>query len=318
MSLSIKDLGNKLSNKLKTSFITNVKDNLSFIKTNLMSLDIALGEGIPFKHLTEIYGRSGSGKSSLALQIIAAAQQQGHDVLYIDSEHMFDFTYAKKLGINEDKLIVMFPSSADQIMDFVPNLLEEVRVPLIVIDTICGVVPQTELSRDFTESYRSLQGQFWIQAIPKLLTIARKHNSAIVTLNQVRDQIGTTKKVPTNVGSVASRAILRCQTESVGSLVDEGISVGERILLSIRKNLLGRSNQATEVDLYYDTGFSVEADLLEIAVRYNVVERKGSWHYFEDIRLGQGKAACIEILCTDKNLFEKIKESTYRRLKWKY
>jgi recombination protein RecA len=308
MGLSTTNIYNKLSNNLKSSILSNVRETLSFIKTDLVSLDIILGGGIPRKHVTEVYGMSGTGKSSLALQIIAAAHRQGHDVLYIDSEHMFDFTYVKKLGINEDKLIVMFPTSADQIMDFVPNLLAEVHVPLVVIDTVCSSLPQVELDRDFTESYKSLQGRFWAQAIPKLLTSAREHNTAMILLNQVRDHIGTTKKIPTNIGSVASRSTLRLKTESVGMIEDEGITLGERILVRINKNLLGRSNQAIELDMYYDSGFSIESDLIEVGLQKNIISRRGTWYYFNEELLGQGKSGCIERLISDKVLLEQIKE----------
>jgi len=308
MSLSTSNIYNKLSNNLKSSILSNVKKTLSFIKTDLVSLDIILGGGIPRKHVTEVYGMSGTGKSSLAIQLIAAAHRQGHDVLYIDTEHMFDFTYVKKLGINEDKLIVMFPTSADQIMDFVPDLLAEVQVPLVVIDTVCSALPQAELNRDFTESYKSLQGRFWAQAIPKLLTSAREYNTAIVLLNQVRDYIGTTKKIATNIGTIASRSTIRLKTESVGMIKDEGITLGERILVSINKNLLGRSNQAIELDLYYDSGFSVESDLIEVGIQKGIIRRSGTWYYFNEEMLGQGKYGCIQRLIKDKILLEQIKE----------
>ena len=306
MPIHLQELTDTYLTEYEAVFIGKEVKAVSRLPTGILQLDAILLGGLPRKHLTEVYGMTSSGRTSLALQLIKETQRQGHTCLYIDTEHSFDASYAEKIGINTSNLLVHFPLIADQIVSTIPEIVKDAHIDLVIIDTICGALPKSELERDLDKSNRSVAGPFWVQEVPKLLLAARKHDFGLVVINQVRDHIGTTSKIPTNIASIASNASLQLQLSSVKTITNEGINLGQRILVDIKKNLLGPKIEKAEVDLFYGTGFSVESNLIEMAIVYGVLERRGSWFAFNRNNIAQGKPALIKLLRDDPDLFQSL------------
>jgi len=276
-----------------------VKD-VAVISTGSLGLDIALGiGGVPRGRVIEIYGPEASGKTTLALQIVAEAMKQGGMAAFIDAEHALDLGYAKKLGVKTDDLLVSQPDHGEQALEIGETLVRSGAIDVLVIDSVAALVPKAEIEGEMGDSHMGLQARLMSQALRKLTaTIARSH-TVVIFINQIRMKIGVMFGNPeTTTGGNALKfyASVRMDIRRIGALKDGDNIVGGRTRVKVVKNKMAPPFKEAEFDILYGTGISRDGEIVDIGSEMGIVEKSGAWYSFGGERIGQGREAAKQFL----------------------
>ena len=276
-----------------------VKD-IAVISTGSLGLDIALGiGGVPRGRVIEIYGPEASGKTTLALQIVAEAMKQGGMAAFIDAEHALDLGYAKKLGVKTDDLLVSQPDHGEQALEIGETLVRSGAIDVLVIDSVAALVPKAEIEGEMGDSHMGLQARLMSQALRKLTaTIARSH-TVVIFINQIRMKIGVMFGNPeTTTGGNALKfyASVRMDIRRIGALKDGDNIIGGRTRVKVVKNKMAPPFKEAEFDILYGTGISRDGEIVDIGSEMGIVEKSGAWYSFGGERIGQGREAAKQFL----------------------
>jgi recombination protein RecA len=289
------------------------------ISTGALTLDLALGiGGIPRGRIVEIYGPEGSGKTTLALHIIANAQKNGGTAVFIDAEHALDPIYAKRLGVDVDNLYISQPDYGEQALEIAEELSKSGAVDVIVVDSVAALVPKAELDGEIGDSFMGLQARLMSQALRKLTGIASKTGTAIIFLNQLREKVGITFGNPevTPGGRAlkffASARIELRKSENIGGSGDA--SEGAVIKAKIVKNKLAPPFRTATFDLYFGKGISWTSSVVDAALIAGVIQKSGSWYSYNDVRLGQGKENAVSFLEEHPEVLAEIESEVRKSL----
>src|SRR5437868_10491376 len=294
-----------------------VADVLS-ISTTSLSLDAAIGiGGVPRGRVIEIYGPEASGKTTLALHIVAEAQKAGGVAAYIDSEHAMDAEYAGKLGVNIDELLISQPDSGEQALEIAEALVRSAGVDVIVIDSVAALVPRAELDGEMGDSLPGLQARLMSQALRKLTAVVASTNTSLIFINQIREKIGVMFGSPeTTSGGRALKfySSLRLDIRRIGAIKDGDRVVGNRTKVKVAKNKVAPPFREAEFDIMYGEGISKEGDLLDLATNNRVVEKSGAWFSYKGERLGQGRENSKQTLKENPEVLRRIETDVKRAL----
>ncbi|MCM8786270.1 MAG: recombinase RecA [Candidatus Omnitrophica bacterium] len=287
------------------------------IPTGAISLDIALGVGgIPRGRITEIFGQEASGKTTLALQILAQAQKQGGSVAFIDAEHALDPNYAKALGVNIEDMLVSQPDTGEQALEIAEALIRSNAIDVVVIDSVAALVPRAELEGEMGDSVMGLQARLMSQALRKLTGYISKSKTAAIFINQVREKIGVFFGNPeTTPGGRALKfyASVRLEVRRIDSIKKGNDIIGNRIKVKVVKNKVAPPFKETELDIYYGQGINKESSLIEACLNYGIFEKKGSYFSYEGKTIGQGIENIIENLKKNPNLYKELEKKIKER-----
>ncbi len=288
------------------------------ISTTSLSLDAAVGVGgVPRGRICEIYGPESSGKTTLALHIVAEAQKAGGVAAYIDAEHAMDADYAGKLGVNIDDLLISQPDSGEQALEIAEALVRSNGVDVIVVDSVAALVPRAELDGEMGDSLPGLQARLMSQALRKLTAIVAQSNTCFIFINQIREKIGVMFGSPeTTTGGRALKfyASLRLDIRRIGAIKDGDRVVGNRTKVKVAKNKVAPPFREAEFDIMYGEGISREGDLLDLASNNRVVEKSGAWFSYKGERLGQGRENAKQTLKDNPEVLKRIENDVRRAL----
>jgi recombination protein RecA len=287
-------------------------EEVGSISTGCLSIDAAIGVGgMPRGRIVEIYGPESSGKTTLALQVVASAQALGGIAAFIDAEHAMDPVYAEKLGVNVDDLLISQPDSGEQALEIAETLVRSNSVDVIVIDSVAALVPRAELDGDMGDSHMGLQARLMSQALRKLTGIVSSSNTCFIFINQLRDKIGVMFGSPeTTTGGKALKfyASVRVDIRRIGAIKEADKMVGNRTRVKIVKNKVAPPFRECEFDIMYGEGISREGDLLDLAVNNEIVEKSGAWFSYGGERLGQGRENSKNTLKENREIFDQIEK----------
>ena len=283
------------------------------IPTGSLSLDIALGgAGIPRGRVIEIFGPESSGKTTLTLHVIASTQRGGGVAAFIDAEHALDPSWAKRLGVQLDDLLVSQPDTGEQALEICELLVRSNAVDLIVIDSVAALIPRAEIEGEMGDSHVGLQARLMSQALRKLTGCISKSKCTVIFINQIREKIGVMFGNPeTTPGGRALKfyASIRIDVRRTGSIKDGEVSVGNRTRARVVKNKIAPPFRDAEFDIMFDRGISYEGDLLDLAALGNVVEKTGAWYNYKSTRLGQGRENAKQFLFANPDLADEIRKA---------
>ena len=286
------------------------KVDVATISTGSLSLDVALGVGgVPRGRIVEIYGPESSGKTTLTLEIISNAQKTGGSAGFIDAEHALDPSYARKLGVNLDTLLVSQPDSGEQALEIAEMLINSNALDVIVIDSVAALVPRAELEGDMGDTHVGLQARLMSQALRKLTGAVNKSKTCLIFINQIREKIGVMFGSPeTTSGGRALKfySSVRLDIRRIGAIKDGDTFRGNRTRVKVVKNKVAAPFRQAEFDIIFNEGISYIGDLLDIAVEQEIVKRSGAWHSFEEVRIGQGRDRTVQFLEENTDILEKI------------
>jgi recombination protein RecA len=281
------------------------------IPTGALSLDLALGgAGIPKGRITELFGPESSGKTTLALHVIANAQRQGGVAAFIDAEHALDTTWAKKLGVDVSSLLVSQPDNGEQALEITEMLVKSNSVDIIVIDSVAALTPKAEIEGEMGDSHMGLQARLMSQAMRKLTGILCKSKTALIFINQIRMKIGVMFGNPeTTTGGKALKfySSVRIDVRRLATIKEGADASGSRVRAKVVKNKIAPPFRETEFDIMFDSGISYEGDLLDMASACNIIQKSGAWLNYGDMRIGQGRENAKKFLIDNKELCEELK-----------
>ena len=282
------------------------------VSSGCLSLDVALGVGgVPKGRIIEIYGPESSGKTTLALHIVAEAQKSGGFAAFIDAEHAVDPEYSKNLGVNTQELLISQPDTGEQALEICETLVRSSALDVIVIDSVAALVPRAELEGDMGDAHVGLQARLMSQALRKLTGTVNRSNTTVIFINQIREKIGVMFGNPeTTPGGRALKfySSIRMEIRRITSLKDAGEMVGSRVRVKVVKNKVAPPFKQTEFDIMYGKGISYEGDILDLAVTGNIVEKTGAWYSFEDMKIGQGRENAKTFLKENQETLNKVTE----------
>jgi recombination protein RecA len=288
------------------------------ISTTSLSLDAAIGVGgVPRGRIVEIYGPESSGKTTLALHIVAEAQKAGGVAAYIDAEHAMDADYAGKLGVDIDQLLISQPDSGEQALEIAEALVRSNGVDVIVVDSVAALVPRAELDGEMGDSLPGLQARLMSQALRKLTAIVAQSNTCFIFINQIREKIGVMFGNPeTTTGGRALKfySSLRLDIRRIGAIKDGDRVAGNRTKVKVAKNKVAPPFREAEFDIMYGEGISREGDLLDLAVAQRAVEKSGAWFSYKGERLGQGRENAKTALKENPEVLRKIERDVKVKL----
>lgn len=291
---------------------------IDVVPTDILSLDLALGVlGMPRGRIIEIYGPESSGKTTLALQVIANAQKTGGLCAFIDAEHAMDPVYASNIGVDIDHLVISQPDSGEQALDIVEKLVATSTLDVIVVDSVAALVPKSELEGDMGDSHMGVQARLMSQALRKLTGTVAKSKTILIFINQLRDKIGVMFGNPeTTTGGKALKfySSVRIDIRRIESIKNGTEAIGNRVKAKVVKNKVAPPFKEAVFEIMFGKGVSKEGDLLEIATQYNVVNKSGAWFSYEGERIGQGRENAKDWIITN-NKFDEIKAKTVSAIK---
>jgi recombination protein RecA len=273
---------------------------VSVISTGSISLDAALGVGgVPRGRVVEIFGPESSGKTTMALQVIAEAQKKGGIAAFIDVEHALDPVYARKLGVDVDNLLVSQPDYGEQALEITNTLVASGQIDVLVVDSVAALVPKAELEGEMGDSHMGLQARLMSQALRKLTGVVSKSRTCLIFINQIREKIGVMFGNPeTTTGGRALKfyASVRLDIRRIAAIKDGEAVIGNRTKVKVVKNKVASPFREAEFDIIYGEGVSREGDLLDLGVAQNLVEKSGSWFSYKGERIGQGRETARQFL----------------------
>jgi recombination protein RecA len=280
------------------------------ISTGCLSLDVALGVGgIPRGRVVEIYGPESSGKTTLALHIVAEAQKAGGFAAFIDAEHAVDPDYSKRLGVNTEELLISQPDSGEQALEICETLVRSGALHVIVIDSVAALVPRAELEGDMGDSHMGLQARLMSQALRKLTGTVSRSNTTVIFINQIREKIGVMFGNPeTTPGGRALKfySSIRLEIRRITTIKDGAEMVGSRVRVRVVKNKVAPPFKKSEFDIMYGQGISYVGDIIDLAVEGNIVEKTGAWYSYDDMKIGQGRENAKSFLTENPDIMAAV------------
>ena len=282
------------------------------ISTGCLSLDVALGVGgIPRGRVVEIYGPESSGKTTLALHIVAEAQKSGGFAAFIDAEHAVDPDYSKRLGVNTEELLISQPDNGEQALEICETLVRSGALDVIVIDSVAALVPRAELEGDMGDSHMGLQARLMSQALRKLTGTVSRSNTTVIFINQIREKIGVVFGNPeTTPGGRALKfySSVRLEIRRITTIKDGTEMVGSRVRVKVVKNKVAPPFKKSEFDIMYGQGISYVGDIIDLAVEGNIVEKTGAWYSYDDMKIGQGRENAKSFLTENSDILDAVTE----------
>ena len=296
--------------------------NVEMISTGCLSLDIAMGGGMPKGRIIEIFGPESSGKTTLSLHVIAECQKGSGMAAFIDAEHAFDPEYAKKLGVDTENLLISQPDNGEQALDITETLVRSGAIDVIVIDSVAALVPKSEIEGEMGESHMGLQARLMSQALRKLTGIVSKSGTTIIFINQLRQKIGVMFGNPeTTTGGNALKfyASVRIDVRKAEKIEigtgDNREIIGNHTRVKIVKNKVAAPFRTAEFDILYNEGISKAGDIIEIGIKYNIIEKSGNFYSYGELKIGQGKENARLFLKQNPRLIDEISKKIKEALK---
>jgi len=293
-------------------------ERIQTISTGSISLDAAMGiGGVPRGRIIEIFGPESSGKTTLALHIIAEAQKSGGLAAFVDAEHALDAHYAKNLGVDTDNLLISQPDTGEQALEITETLVRSGALDVIVIDSVAALVPRAEIEGEMGDAQMGLQARLMSQAMRKLSGAISKSNTCVVFINQIREKIGVMFGNPeTTTGGRALKfyASVRIDIRRIAAIKDREHVIGNRTKAKVVKNKVAPPFREAEFDIMYGTGISKEGDVIDMAVKYNIIEKSGAWFSYADERLGQGRENVKRFLLENPDIYTEIETKVRKAL----
>jgi recombination protein RecA len=291
---------------------------ISVISTGAISFDAALGVGgFPRGRVVEIFGPESSGKTTIALQVVAQAQAQGGMAAFVDAEHALDPGYAKKLGVDVDNLLVSQPDYGEQALEITEQLVRSGAIDVLVVDSVAALVPKAELDGEMGDSHMGLQARLMSQALRKLTGTVSKSRTCLIFINQIREKIGVMFGNPeTTTGGRALKfyASVRVDIRRIAAIKEGDLVVGSRTKVKVVKNKVAAPFRESEFDILYGEGISREGDLLDLAVNQNILEKSGSWFSYKGERIGQGRENARQFLKDNKDVTTRLEGEVRKAL----
>jgi recombination protein RecA len=286
--------------------------DIQAISTGSLGLDVALGiGGLPKGRIVEIYGPESSGKTTLALHVVAESQKTGGTCAFVDAEHALDPVYAKKLGVNIDELLISQPDAGEQALEIADTLVRSGAVSVLVVDSVAALVPRAELEGDMGDTHMGLQARLMSQALRKLTSSISKSNCLVIFINQIRQKIGIMFGNPeTTSGGNALKfyASVRLDIRRIGAIKDKDDIVGNQTRVKVVKNKVAPPFRTVEFDIMYGEGISKNGEIVDLGVAAGIVEKSGSWFSYDEQRIGQGRENVKNFLKDNKEIALEIEE----------
>ncbi|HRQ75719.1 MAG TPA: recombinase RecA [Phycisphaerales bacterium] len=283
------------------------------ISTGAISLDLALGgRGVPRGRVIEIFGPESSGKTTLALTVVANAQKKGGVAAFIDAEHALDPSWAKKIGVNLEEMLVSQPDTGEQALEICELLVRSNAVDVVVVDSVAALIPRAEIEGEMGDTHVGLQARLMSQALRKLTGAIAKSETTVIFINQIREKIGVMFGSPeTTPGGRALKfyASVRIDIRRTGAIKDGETNVGNRVRARVVKNKIAPPFRDAEFDIMFNEGISATGDLVDLAVTDNIIQKSGAWFSYGDVRLGQGRENAKQFLADNPELFEEIRRA---------
>jgi len=296
----------------------NPIEELEVISTGSIGIDLATGVGgFPRGRVVEIYGPESSGKTTLAIHAIAEAQKKGGIAAFIDAEHAFDITYAKRLGVDVENLLISQPDNGEQALEITENLIRSGAIDIIVIDSVAALTPKSEIEGEMGDSKMGLHARLMSQALRKLTGTISKTRCVCIFINQLREKIGVMFGNPeTTTGGNALKfyASVRIDIRRIAQIKDGDNVVGNRVKVKVVKNKVAPPFQQAELDIIYGQGFSKTGEIVDMGVDLNIVKKSGSWFSYEETKLGQGRDSVKALLLDNPELSEEIEKKIIDKL----
>lgn len=289
------------------------KVDVETIPTGSVSLDLALGGGIPKGRIIEVYGPESSGKTTLCLHAVAEVQRSGGTAAYVDAEHALDPSYAKKIGVDTDNLLLSQPDSGEQALEVVETLVRSNAVDIIVVDSVAALVPQAEIEGDMGDAHMGLQARLMSQALRKLTAVINKSKCTVIFVNQLRMKIGVMFGNPeTTTGGNALKfyASVRMDIRRISQIKSGDAIIGNHVRVKVVKNKVAPPFREAEFDIMYNEGISRAGDVIDLAVAKGVVDKSGAWYEYEGQKIAQGREAAKKYLSENPKVLEKVAKET--------
>lgn len=285
--------------------------------TGALSLDLAMGGGVPEGRIIEIYGPESSGKTTLTLHIVAEAQKIGGTCAFVDAEHALDPMYAKKLGVDFENLLVSQPDCGEQALEITEMLVRSGAVDIVVVDSVAALVPRVELEGEMGDNHVGVHARLMSKALRKLTGIVSKSHTSVIFINQIREKIGVmfgSPEVTTGGRALKFFSSVRLDIRRIGRISDRDSVTGNRTKVTVVKNKVAPPFRVVEFDIMFNQGISTVGDLLDLGVNNEVVDKSGSWYCYGDTRLGQGRERAKEFLHENPEIVTKLREQLLDKL----
>lgn len=285
------------------------KTAVECIPTGSLALDLALGGGLPKGRIIEIYGPESSGKTTLALHAIAEVQKSGGTAAFIDAEHALDPAYAKRLGVKVESLLISQPDNGEQALEITETLVRSSAVDLVVVDSVAALVPRAEIEGDMGDSHMGLQARLMSQALRKLTGVISRSNTTVIFINQIRMKIGIMFGNPeTTTGGNALKfyASVRMDIRRTSQIKQGDRAIGNHCRVKVVKNKIAPPFREAEFDIMFNKGISRSGDVIDLAVKYDIIEKAGAWFAYKDAKIGQGREAAKNYLEENPKIMEEV------------
>lgn len=289
---------------------TGTNMNVETVPTGSLSLDIALGlGGVPKGRVVEVYGPESSGKTTVALHMVAEVQKRGGIAGFIDAEHALDPSYAKRIGVDIDNLYISQPDNGEQALEITETMVRSGAVDIVIVDSVAALVPKAEIDGEMGDSHVGLQARLMSQALRKLTSVISKSNCIVIFINQLREKVGVMFGSPeTTTGGRALKfyASVRLDVRRIETLKQGGEAVGNRVRVKVVKNKIAPPFKEAEFDIMFGRGISREGDILDLAAAQNIVEKSGAWYSYNGSKIGQGRENAKSFLAANQELCEEV------------